>query len=998
LAGCGAGTGGSDVGAADSVTVAGDIPIAYVKRPIDPSDTDSAAGNPTDSIIERVGGDLYVRLLSSPSAPEYNITRAYTNGQGDVSDPEISYDGTKMLFSMKGPQDATWDIWEADWSNYLAGGNNVVLRRLTDDNGKPTNDPNITWGDDVDPAYLLDGRIVFSSNRQEKTWSKLGYKYLDEYEREPTIVLHTMNADGTNIEQISFNMSHDRNPTVLSDGTIMFSRWDHVGDRNQFTIFTVDTDGKKLFVKYGAHSGVTSFLHPREMADGRLMSDAMPLSRTNEGGALMIIDADNFSESNQRAPGVSASASGQTQPTFKTIDPGARTSPNGRYTTPYPLWDGTNRALVTFTPGGRTEIVQENSLITGLPTNVTREKAPAYGVYMLDLSDGTLRSVVLPKVNPSGDPVEMVTDPMPLVARSGFQRSAKNLGGVDSASDSALAAADKGRLRVRSVYDTDSENRMSNAVLTDYEQTVIGIPMIPNTRYLCANSAGSPVRYPNCDTRSQVADLDSIKNPAVVTADRRTARFARVTKAVPLPGGISREAIGETEFEMQQILGYAEIEPDGSVGFEVPADTPVGISVLDSYGRAFQTHTSWIQVRPGETITCFGCHSPRRGSTHALNNVPPYQGPAGVNPNTRLLDSLSNVITAGDDPANYGKTMFDIRHEAYTGGLITADPMSLKEHISFEDVWTTLGYVKGESKSITYAGSSFTAYDANHAAAPTQTFTGLTSTAPTRNSDGAVAINYPEHIQPIWDAKCVSCHGAGSTLDLSSNPGGTGRYTSYESLLIGDPVIDPVTGLPQLREDNGEIEVVRAPALVDTPGLARSTTLIGRIFSHGMKPDAEVAADAHNSYLNPSERRLVAEWIDVGAQYYNDPCRTRDASGRCTAYRAVTGLSESEFTSTIQPLLLTQCAGCHVAVGRTVNDPPFQAKRLVLTGSEGDFNVTASMVNNVCSPASSYLLTYPTSTLGGTPNHPHIFDAEAANASYSAIFNWIDAARAANGC
>jgi hypothetical protein len=215
--------------------------------------------------------------------------------------------------------------------------------------------------------------------------------------------------------------------------------------------------------------------------------------------------------------------------------------------------------------------------------------------------------------------------------------------------------------------------------------------------------------------------------------------------------------------------------------------------------------------------------------------------------------------------------------------------------------------------------------------------------------------------------------------------------------MIGDPIIE-ADGTPRLREVDGEIEVAREPALVDTPGLARSTILIGRIFSHGMKPDAEVAADTHNSYLNPSERRLVAEWIDVGAQYYNDPCRTRDAGGRCTAYRAVTGLSADVFTSTIQPLLLTQCAGCHVAVGRTVNDPPFQAKRLVLTGSEGDFNVTASMVTNVCSPATSYLLTYPTSTLGGTPNHPHIFDADMANAGYAAIFNWIDAARAANGC
>ena len=80
-----------------------------------------------------------------------------------------------------------------------------------------------------------------------------------------------------------------------------------------------------------------------------------------------------------------------------------------------------------------------------------------------------------------------------------------------------------------------------------------------------------------------------------------------------------RSAIGETEFEMQQILGYAPIEPDGSFKLNVPADTPIAPGG-DRRARAarFQTHTNWIQVRPGERRTCDGCHSPRRGG--ALNS------------------------------------------------------------------------------------------------------------------------------------------------------------------------------------------------------------------------------------------------------------------------------------------------------------------------------------------------------------------------------------------
>jgi hypothetical protein len=31
------------------------------------------------------------------------------------------------------------------------------------------------------------------------------------------------------------------------------------------------------------------------------------------------------------------------------------------------------------------------------------------------------------------------------------------------------------------------------------------------------------------------------------------------------------------------------------------------------------------------------------------------------------------------------------------------------------------------------------------------------------------------------------------------------------------------------------------------------------------------AAGTHEGYLNPAELRLISEWLDLGAQYYNDP-------------------------------------------------------------------------------------------------------------------------------
>jgi hypothetical protein len=322
--------------------------------------------------------------LSSPSAPLVNLTADYTQGAGDVSDPEVSYDGERVLFSMRGPGNPSWNVFELDLPSR-------TLRRLIAD------DAVANAGDDVDPAYLPDGRIVFSSNRQEKSRQLLAesgiepYAYRDEYERERVIVLHVMNADGSDIRQISFNQSHDRNPTVLSTGEILFARWDHVGNRNHFPLFITNPDGTNIFVQYGAFSPGNSFLHPREMPDGRVLSSLMPLSGTREGGAVVAVDIRNFSEAGEPVPGAPAGAVGQQQVTPFPIEFNRGVSEFGRYTTPYPLWDGTNRALVSWSPL-RPEM--ELNPMTGQEEEV--EGPPLYGVYMLDLDTQTLRPIALP--------------------------------------------------------------------------------------------------------------------------------------------------------------------------------------------------------------------------------------------------------------------------------------------------------------------------------------------------------------------------------------------------------------------------------------------------------------------------------------------------------------------------------------------------------------------------------------------------------------------------
>ncbi len=947
-----------------------EVPLAYVKR------VNTLGMNPTDGAPSAPGGDLMVREQSSPSAPEINLTAKFTQGKGDASDPEVSYDGKKIVFAMRCPASNTstldgapactgrWNIWEYDMtSGGLAGGS---FRRLTAS----------TSDDDVDPAYLPAGRgFVFSSNRQTKSkmLQAVGtapYFALDEYERERVLNLHTMESDGGAIEQISFNQSHDRNPVVRPNGDIMFSRWEHVGQRNRFAIFRTKPDGTDMFVLYGAQSPGNSFLHPRDMDPkgkykGFVSSSLMSLSGTQEGGALMFIDAANYSEHNTPANSTVPAQGGQSEITATPLNMGRGLSRYGRITSPYPLWDGSDRVLLSYRPCE----VTRNGVVVSCATLTDEEIArvsernrsmaevaadplqdnvpPPYAVYMFDPGPQTWLIVAAPP------PGFMYTDPVAIEARPEPASTAP------TSIDAGLAAQGLALIEVRSVYDTDGLNRMGEGMLA-------AVDLAGGCSVGIAKTRPSDV----LDTRAQVADLVRMKDPADAAYGCSPARFVRATRAVAPPSSTMglRSAIGETEFEQVQILGYAPIEPDGSFKLQVPADVPLALSVLDAKGRGIQTHLNWIQVRPGERRTCDGCHSPRRGGAINSGDVVNTQPAA-------LMPGLASAHLPGE-------TMASLRTR------LDATLLRLKPDLEFSDVWADTGKAGVAARApirVRYSGNTDPADD-------------LATLAPVNG-----LINYPQHIQPIWSRDrgantCTGCHADSAVLDLRGTTSGTGRLVSYEELLLGDPVIDAATGRPQTRLVEGVPEVVRGPALVETSagnatGLARSSRLTEILFGETLKvpagartahPAPPGTAPNHAAMLNAAEKRLVVEWMDLGGQYYNNPF---DAG-----IRSITTLSQASFEARVMPVLASTCAGCHQPSGSVAGSTSAASRnRFVLTGSaEGDYNVTLSMISDTCNAAANYLINKPS-----TVPHPAGIDGQLSavlplgSANYNALVSWI---------
>ena len=359
LAACGSSDGSVGVGSGQEPDpVALDFPIAYTKGPL--RDENQALQVPTDiRDVQRfdVGTDLYLLDRASPSAPERNISAPVTQGRGDIQGVEISTDGKRVLFAMRGPFDEnldaedqpSWNIWEYD----IAA---ASLRRIIPD------DLTAEEGQDIDPYYLADGRIVFSSTRQTQSKAilvdenKQQFEALDESFGEPSFVLHVMDEDGGNLHQLTFNQSHDLEPSLRDNGKLVFTRWDNAGDNDAMHLYQMNPDGTGLELLYGAESHLTGtagstiqFVGAREMRDRRIMAIARQFDHAELGGDLIAIDVDHYVENTQAV----ASSAGLPGPAQVSATPNqVRTddlpSPGGRFSSAFPLWDGTDRVLVSW--------------------------------------------------------------------------------------------------------------------------------------------------------------------------------------------------------------------------------------------------------------------------------------------------------------------------------------------------------------------------------------------------------------------------------------------------------------------------------------------------------------------------------------------------------------------------------------------------------------------------------------------------------------------------
>ena len=822
-----------------------DIGIAYVRRPLSYDANNMLIKPDTREIMTFTpGGDLFYRELASPSGNVRNVTDVFTGGLGDVRDVEVSYDGKLLLFAMRAPElpdtdpedQPTWNIWEYDISAKL-------LRRIIQA------DVNARAGQDVAPHYLPDGRIIFSSTRQQQAKAiqldegKRQYSALDENLSEFASVLHVMNSDGNDIRQMSFNQSHDLDPVVLQSGEVVFSRWDNMGNRDAISLYKMHPDGSELQLLYGAHSHGTGtngndvhFLQPRELQNGNLLTVLQPrfLLPTDDpdifddiiadNGELLEIDIANYIDNAGPTTvneGILTGPAQKSAVVNKVFTDGS-ISPGGVFRSAWPLHDGTNRILVSWSLCR----LQENRLIVPctpdrLSARSAIEADPAYGIFLYDRrSDTQLPVVVAQDGYMFTDVVAAEPRDLPIIL---FDKQA----GVEL--DQLLADNDAGILNIRSVYDVDGVD-------------------------------------------TAIPDIATVADPGLTPTNARPARFLRIVKAVGIPDDEVKDvpgtAFGRSRNQlMREIIGYVPVQPDGSVKVQVPANVPLAISVLDSQGRRITArHQSWMQLRPGETVRCNGCHDHASGSPHGHP-----QGPLSVNP---------GALTTGPSFPNTESALFADFGETMAETLTRHDPLALipDMNVIYDDVWTD------DSGSLVKTASFKFSYADLQTSAPVSL-----SCQDDWRANCRTIINYEEHIHPFWNLDrgantCTACHTTASgtrvpdaQLDLTDGLSAdqTDHFKSYRELLFNDIQQEAgATGLQDVFED-GPIDPVtllptRVPVIVSS-----SLSASGARASRAIMNEFE-AGGSHDGRLDPAELRLLIEWLDIGAQYYNDPFAVPD--------------------------------------------------------------------------------------------------------------------------
>ncbi|KEF30620.1 hypothetical protein D777_02562 [Marinobacter nitratireducens] len=794
-----------------------DQPFAYVVRGY-PEMGDTSSVNVRPPLDPRApyafnpGAKLMVRDRIALSSGERHALEGYFGGAYDVKDLDVSPDGERMVFAAHGPADSpnnfTWNIFEYTFAS-------GKVRRIFQD------DLVANSGQDTNPTYTNEGRIIFSSSRQSSRgdWQALDLReYLEDF-NEPASLLHSVKPDGTELAQITFGQFHDIEPATMNDGHVVFIRFGRIYETLQdCTLENIDDPNFNQHPHGGGYGQGNGSGFPSGLEDPKewTVDDKCSASLAGEVDGERVFVEDVLSMYRITPAG------GNVHRYFGSLSEEFSDASFIHYMDPIPLDDGnlltTMRHIYNPIYGGDVvKINSQNFFAVGQPVTegITGEAEESMtpglvNFYPNQVSPTGWYSSVAPYNDGTG---RMLTSWAQCLTSNGEtstpcegSATTESLGEprygiwtIDPATNTRLPVVQG---HERALY--------TDIVIADYNELARPYTGERHKLDLEENSALFEIRsiydLDGADMAEQFdGGIETRRDPSLTQPDDRSERFIRVLGVRQIPPELEQAIlsdevlnppsgpqpplgltplVGSGNRTLYDVLSYAMVEPDGSAMVKVPADTNFSFEVVNKYGKRVELiaapdynynyltqHPRPLLLEEGEKLTCYGCHDPEVDIPHARTDVELASANPGAPGDGMAFPNANPQIRAYRWKDTMAQALVD---------SLNSLQATWADTVRYEDFW-------------------------NNPPEPSLAFevpySGLTTPVPVAdvncltdwNANCKSTINYKEHIQPIWNAcrvdpnqnvvtSCQNCHRAAESKSCPDGVGGGGASTN---LLLG---------------------------------------------------------------------------------------------------------------------------------------------------------------------------------------------------------------------
>jgi outer membrane protein assembly factor BamB len=224
-------------------------PIVFCQLPVEETvELEARAGG----MLRADYGNAGRLIVLEPDGTSRNLVPDFYS----ACDPDVSFDGEKILFAGKRRPSDPWNIWEID-----TGGSD--LRQVTREQH-----------DSRAPIYLS---TLYTITSTEPWYTILFVRddgVLNEEGSAPGTSLYSVRLDGSEQSRITFNLSNEGDPFLMPDGLVLFAGWQHRvrkgWPRGRISLFGVHTDGIDYSL-FGGLQGSRIQHMPAVGADGTVL-------------------------------------------------------------------------------------------------------------------------------------------------------------------------------------------------------------------------------------------------------------------------------------------------------------------------------------------------------------------------------------------------------------------------------------------------------------------------------------------------------------------------------------------------------------------------------------------------------------------------------------------------------------------------------------------------------------------------------------------------------